>query len=73
MDARAKLCKADRHLLSASVPVGNVKAPYAEYRSAGVPLAQRLKKQPWGAQDFIVRDLDGNLIHFAQFIAAPAI
>ncbi len=52
-------------LLSASSPVENVKALYAEYRRAGVPMAQRLKKQPWGAEDFIVRDPDGNLIHFA--------
>jgi catechol 2,3-dioxygenase-like lactoylglutathione lyase family enzyme len=55
-------------LLSASIPVGNVKALYSEYLSVGAPMAQRLKKQPWGAEDFIVRDPDGNLIHFAQSI-----
>lgn len=53
-------------LLSASIPVGNVKALYSEYRSVGISFAQRLKKQPWGSQDFIVRDPDGNLIHFAE-------
>jgi len=31
-------------------------------------MAQRLKKQPWGAADFIVRGPDGNLVHFAQTI-----
>lgn len=58
--------EADPDLLSASIPVGNVKALYSEYQSVGVAIHQRLKKQPWGSQDFIVRDPDGNLIHFAQ-------
>lgn len=58
----------DGDLLSASIPVGNVKALYSEYLSAGAPMHQRLKKQPWGAEDFMVRDPDGNLIHFAQAI-----
>jgi len=57
----------DGDLLSASILVANVKALYAEYQSVGAPMAQRLKKQPWGAADFIVCDPDGNLIHFAQF------
>lgn len=57
--------EADRDLLSASIPVGNVKALYLEYRSVDVPMHQPLKKQPWGSEDFIVRDPDGNLIHFA--------
>ena len=56
----------DGDLLSASIPVENVKALYSEYLSAGAPMAQRLKKQPWGTEDFIVRDPDGNLVHFAQ-------
>jgi catechol 2,3-dioxygenase-like lactoylglutathione lyase family enzyme len=60
--------EAERDLLSASIPVANVKALYSEYLSAGAPMAQRLKKQPWGAADFIVRDPDGNLVHFAQSI-----
>ncbi len=59
-------------LLSASIPVENVKALYAEYQNVGVPMPQRLKKQPWGAEDFIVRDPDGNLIHFAEAAGAGA-
>ena len=55
-------------LLSATIPVGNVKALYLEYQSAGAPMAQALRKQPWGAEDFIIRDPDGNLLHFAQSI-----
>lgn len=57
---------AERDLLSASIAVGNVKALYGEYQQAGAVMHQRLKKQPWGAEDFIVRDPDGNLLHFAE-------
>ena len=62
----------DGDLLSASIPAGNVKALYSEYLSVRAPMAQRLKKQPWGAEDFIVRDPDGNLIHFAQSVGPDA-
>ena len=58
--------EADADLLSATIPVGDVKALYLEYRSTTVPMAQALRKQPWGTEDFIVRDPDANLIHFAQ-------
>ncbi len=64
---------AERDLLSASIPVANVKALYLEYQGAGTPMHQPLKKQPWGAEDFIVRDPDGNLIHFAQAAVPPAL
>jgi catechol 2,3-dioxygenase-like lactoylglutathione lyase family enzyme len=58
----------DGDLLSATIPVGNVKALYLEYQRVGTPMAQALRKQPWGAEDFIVLDPDGNLVHFAQSI-----
>ena len=58
--------EAERDLLAASIPVENVKSLYLEYKTAGVPMHQILKKQPWGLQDFIVRDPDGNLIHFSE-------
>jgi len=65
--------EADRpyDLLSASIPVGNVKALYLEYQSVGAPMHQHLKKQPWGTEDFIVLDPDGNLIHFAEAVRPP--
>lgn len=63
--------QAEPDLLSASIPAGNVKALYSEYQSTGVAMHQRLRKQPWGSQDFIVRDPDGNLIHFAQPVGPP--
>jgi catechol 2,3-dioxygenase-like lactoylglutathione lyase family enzyme len=54
----------DDQLLAASITVENVKALYGEYVAAGVEFQQTLKRQPWGAHQFVVRDLDGNLILF---------
>jgi len=51
-------------LLSVSIGVQNLKALYAEHRAAGVAFFQELKRHPWGAQDFVVVDPDGNLISF---------
>jgi len=53
-------------LLAAYVPVEHLTQLYREYQSAGVPMHQALKEQPWGADDFIVKDPDGNLIGFAS-------
>jgi catechol 2,3-dioxygenase-like lactoylglutathione lyase family enzyme len=56
------------HLLSASITVDTaleIKQIFAEFRRAGVPFHQTLKKEPWGAKNFIVMDPDGNLILFA--------
>ncbi len=55
-------------LLSASITVATgdeIKQLFLSYQSDGVPFAQTLKKEPWGARTFVVRDLDGNLILFA--------
>jgi catechol 2,3-dioxygenase-like lactoylglutathione lyase family enzyme len=57
---------AEPDLLAASIPVENIKSLYLEYRAAAAPMHQALKKQPWGLRDFIVRDPDGNLIHFSE-------
>jgi catechol 2,3-dioxygenase-like lactoylglutathione lyase family enzyme len=55
-------------LLSASLTVATaeeIKALFLEFQNAGVTFFQSLKREPWGARDFIVRDLDGNLLLFA--------
>jgi catechol 2,3-dioxygenase-like lactoylglutathione lyase family enzyme len=55
------------HLLSASIAVQTaveIKELFLEFREAGVQFHQTLKKEPWSARDFIVRDPDGNLLHF---------
>jgi catechol 2,3-dioxygenase-like lactoylglutathione lyase family enzyme len=55
-------------LLAVSLTVATseeIKQIYLEFQSAGVAFFQPLKRQPWGARDFIVRDPDGNLLLFA--------
>lgn len=52
-------------LLSASITLDDAKPLFLEYQTAVVPFHQVLKREPWGARTFIVRDPDGNLILFA--------
>jgi uncharacterized glyoxalase superfamily protein PhnB len=55
-------------LLSVSMTVATseeIKLLFLEYQAAGVTFHQTLKKQPWGAKNFIVKDPDGNLLLFA--------
>jgi catechol 2,3-dioxygenase-like lactoylglutathione lyase family enzyme len=55
-------------LLSASLTVATaeeIKQLFLSYQAAGVLFSQKLKKEPWGARTFVVRDPDGNLILFA--------
>ena len=55
-------------LLSASVTVATadeVKLLFLEFQSAGVSFQQKLKRQPWGAKTFVVKDPDENLLLFA--------
>jgi uncharacterized glyoxalase superfamily protein PhnB len=55
-------------LLSASMTVTTaeeIKLLFLEFQSAGVAFQQTLKKQPWGAKTFVVKDPDGNLLLFA--------
>jgi len=55
-------------LLSVSMTVATadeIKLLFLEFQSAGVTFHQKLKKQPWGAKNFVVKDPDGNLLLFA--------
>jgi len=55
-------------LLSASLTVETteeIKQLYLDFQAAGVTFFQGLKREPWGARNFIVRDIDGNLLLFA--------
>jgi catechol 2,3-dioxygenase-like lactoylglutathione lyase family enzyme len=55
-------------LLLASLTVATadeIKLLFLEFQSAGVTFHQTLKKQPWGAKNFVVKDPDGNLLLFA--------
>ena len=53
-------------LLAAYIPVANVAALFEECRLAGADLQQKLETKPWGAQEFVVRDPDGNLLCFGS-------
>lgn len=56
------------HLLSASITVdtaAEIKQLFLQFQTAGVSFHQGLKKEPWGARNFILLDPDGNLILFA--------
>ncbi len=55
-------------LLSAAITVDtadDIKRLFLEFQAAGVPFHQTLKREPWGAKDFIIKDPDGNLLLFA--------
>jgi catechol 2,3-dioxygenase-like lactoylglutathione lyase family enzyme len=42
---------------------------FLQFEAAGVAFHQKIKKHPWGARDFIVKDPDGNLISFGASAA----
>ncbi len=55
-------------LLSAAMTVATadaIKQLFLEFQAANVTFFQTLKKQPWGARNFIIKDPDGNLLLFA--------
>ena len=55
-------------LLSATLTVATaeeIEALFLEFQAAGVTFFQTLKRQPWDALDFILKDPDGNLLLFA--------
>jgi catechol 2,3-dioxygenase-like lactoylglutathione lyase family enzyme len=55
-------------LLSADLGVdtpAELKRLFREFQLAGVEFFQALRKEPWGANTFIVKDPDGNLLLFA--------
>jgi catechol 2,3-dioxygenase-like lactoylglutathione lyase family enzyme len=57
-----------QELLSATLMVatpGEISQLFLEFQKADVVFAQTLTEKPWGARDFIIRDIDGNLLLFA--------
>ena len=55
-------------LLSAALTVATaeeINQLFLELQAAGVILFQTLRREPWGARNFIVKDPDGNLLLFA--------
>jgi catechol 2,3-dioxygenase-like lactoylglutathione lyase family enzyme len=58
---RESLLSADMGLDTAE----EIKQLFLEFQAAGVSFFQTLRKEPWGARTFIVKDPDGNLLLFA--------
>jgi uncharacterized glyoxalase superfamily protein PhnB len=58
--------RAAEQLLSAYIPVSDVKAWFLEFTERGANFLQTLQSQPWGTSDFIVEDTDGNLLSFGS-------
>ena len=61
------LCRRE-DLLSASLTLASaeeLKALFLEFQQAGVEFHHTLRREPWGASDFIALDADGNLLLFA--------
>lgn len=55
-------------LLSAALTVATaeeIKQLFLEFQAAGITFFQTLRREPWGARNFIVKDPDGNLLLFA--------
>ena len=55
-------------LLSADMGVDTheeIEQLFLEFQAAGITFFQTLRKEPWGAATFIVKDPDGNLLLFA--------
>jgi uncharacterized glyoxalase superfamily protein PhnB len=53
-------------LLSVAIRTTNAKALFLRYQEAGVDFQERLQTKPWGGDEFVVRDPDGNLILFGS-------
>ena len=52
--------------LSATVTLEGIEALARTFDAAGVEWHQRLQREAWGTQTFILRDPGGNLIAFAE-------
>jgi catechol 2,3-dioxygenase-like lactoylglutathione lyase family enzyme len=55
-------------LLAAAMTVATadeIKRLFLEFQTAGVAFHQTLRREPWGAKNFIIKDPDGNLLLFA--------
>jgi catechol 2,3-dioxygenase-like lactoylglutathione lyase family enzyme len=55
-------------LLSAALTVataGEITQLFLEFQATGAVFFQTIKREPWGAKNFIVSDIDGNLLLFA--------
>ncbi len=62
------MVRAREELLSASLTVATadeIKLLFLEFQAVGITFHQKLKRQPWGAKTFVIKDPDGNLLLFS--------
>jgi catechol 2,3-dioxygenase-like lactoylglutathione lyase family enzyme len=64
----AELAAREESLILATIEVGDVKMLFDEYSRRAVEFAQGLVRQAWGGIDFHVRDVDGNVISFVEYL-----
>ena len=53
-------------LLSAYMLVTDAKALFLEHEARGIDFYERLQQKPWGSNEYVVRDPDGNLVLFGS-------
>ena len=54
---------------SCRINVKNIEELYVEYQRVGVIHPHgKLEQKPWGLKEFVILDLNGNAIHFAESI-----
>jgi uncharacterized glyoxalase superfamily protein PhnB len=63
----AELAAREHSLILAAVETADLHALYGEVRSRGAQIAQPPTRQPWGGEDFHVRDPDGNGVSFVTY------
>lgn len=56
--------KYDDELLDAYLSVNDIDALHAEFTAKGVTFTRALGSTPWGAREFVVKDVDGRLLAF---------
>lgn len=61
--------KYDDELLDAYLHVDDIDALHAEYAARGVEFTRPLGDTPWGAREFVVKDVDGRLLAFGGSVA----
>jgi len=63
----AELAARETSLILATIEVSDLRALFAEVEARRAPIAQPPTRQPWGGEDFQVRDPDGNVISFVTY------
>lgn len=56
----------EEQLLAAAITTTDAATIYLELKERGADVVVPLEEPAWGGRHFIVRDLDGNLLHFAS-------